>query len=257
MIVRPTGHEPKGHTDAAGVTSGQQAIQAVAAMTEAVMKRYTENRHWRLYEKEWIYRNFPPAGKTWLDFGCGTGEITSQLALLGAARVIAIDLTPGLLEMTQKQAELDGVAERVLTICGDVTTVPPYPVDFVLAFAVLHHIPDGLEEIMRTIVRWLKPEGIFIFCEPVCYIPALEWARNHSGVARDPSDDGERKLTGADLTLIESHFSDAKRVHFNIFNRLSRVIPSADRPLRRVDSALRRLAGSWRFSGNIIGICRK
>jgi 2-polyprenyl-3-methyl-5-hydroxy-6-metoxy-1,4-benzoquinol methylase len=112
-------------------------------MTEAVMKRYTENRHWRLYEKEWIYRNFPPAGKTWLDFGCGTGEITSQLALLGAARVIAIDLTPGLLEMTQKQAELDGVAERVLTICGDVTTVPPYPVDFVLAFAVLHHIPGG------------------------------------------------------------------------------------------------------------------
>ena len=229
----------------------------VVATSEGIVKRYKENRDWRLYEKEWIFRNFPPAQRTWLDFGCGTGEITTQLALLGAARVTAIDVTPGLLDMTQKQVEIDGVAERVRTICGDITTAPPEPVDFVLAYAVLHHVPDRLQEVTEAIVRWLKPGGTFIFCEPVCYIPMLEWARNHSAVERDPLDEGERKLTGADLSLIESHFRDAKRVHFNTLRRLSRVIPAADRPLRSIDSALRIVPGSWHFSGNVIGACRK
>jgi ubiquinone/menaquinone biosynthesis C-methylase UbiE len=50
----------------------------------------------RTAQKEWIYRNFAPAGKSWLDFGCGTGEMTAQLAPLGAAGVVAIDVTPGL-----------------------------------------------------------------------------------------------------------------------------------------------------------------
>jgi len=234
-----------------------QLSQPVVAMSEDILKRYRENRHWRLYEKEWIYRNFPPAQGTWLDFGCGTGEITTQLAILGAARVTAIDVTPGLLDMTQKQVEIDGVADRVRTICGDITTTPPEPVDLVLSYAVLHHVPDRLQEVTEAIVRWLKPGGTFIFCEPVCYIPMLEWARDRSGVARDALDDGERKLTGQDLALIESQFRDAKRVHFNTLGRLKRVIPSADRPLRRIDSALRIIPGSWHFSGNVIGICRK
>jgi SAM-dependent methyltransferase len=234
-----------------------QLSQPIAATSEDIIKRYRENRHWRLYEKEWIYRNFPPARRTWLDFGCGTGEITTQLALLGADRVTAIDVTPGLIDMTQKQAEIDGVAEKVRTICGDITTTPPEPVDFVLAYAVLHHVPDRLQEITEAIVRWLKPGGAFIFCEPVCYIPMLEWARNHSAVAPDALDEGERKLTGSDLTLIESQFRDAKRVHFNTLRRLSRVIPSADRPLRSIDSALRIIPGLWHFAGNVIGVCRK
>jgi len=244
------------------ITNGHNATEVqlslpITATSEDIIKRYRENRHWRLYEKEWIYRNFPPAGKTWLDFGCGTGEITSQLALLGAARVTAIDVTPGLLDMTQKQAEIDGVAERVRTICGDITTAPAEQVDFVIAYAVLHHVPDRLQEVTEAIVRWLKPGGTFILCEPVCYIPMLEWMRNHSSVPHDALDDGERKLTGADLTLIESQFRDAKRVHFNTVRRLSRVIPSADRSLRSIDSALRMVPGSSYFSGNVIGYCRK
>jgi 2-polyprenyl-3-methyl-5-hydroxy-6-metoxy-1,4-benzoquinol methylase len=234
-----------------------QLGQGVAAMPESIMERYRTNRHWRLYEKEWIFRNFAPAGKSWVDFGCGTGEITTQLALLGASRVVAIDVTPGLVNMTQQQAECDGVADRVRAVCGDITTIEPEPVDFVLAFATLHHVPDRLEEIIEVIVRWLKPGGTFIFSEPVCYLPALEWMRNHSGVPRDPLDPGERKLTSSDLSLIEGHFSSVERTHFNTFQRLSRIVRATDRPLRRLDAALRPLPGSWRFAGTVLGACRK
>src|SRR5262245_48623366 len=104
-----------------------QLSQQIRRTPDAIMDRYRANRHWRLYEKEWIYRNFPPAGKSWLDFGCGTGEITTQLAMLGASRVVAIDVTVGLVEMTARRAEFDGVADRVQGICGDVRSLEPPP----------------------------------------------------------------------------------------------------------------------------------
>jgi 2-polyprenyl-3-methyl-5-hydroxy-6-metoxy-1,4-benzoquinol methylase len=229
----------------------------VGATPASILERYRTNRHWKLYEKEWIYRNFAPSGGSWLDFGCGTGEITTQLALLGAPRVIAIDVTPGLVSMTQAQAEHDGVADRVRTICGDITSIEPEPVDFALAYATLHHVPDRLEEIIQAIVSWLKPGGTFIFCEPVCYLPMLEWVRDRSGVPRDPLDPGERKLTASDLSLVEAHFRSAGRTHFNTLRRFSRVIPGAERPLGRLDATLRHVPGSWRFAGTVLGVCRK
>jgi SAM-dependent methyltransferase len=221
------------------------------------MERYRQNRHWKLYQKEWIYRKFAPGGKAWLDFGCGTGVITTQLAMLGASRVVALDVTPGLVTMAQRQAELDGVADRITAICGDIAEVPPEPVDVVLAFQVLHHVPDQLGEIAEILARWLKPGGLLIFSEPVCYLPVLERLRDHSGVPRDPQDPGERKLTGADLKLIESHFTPVERIHFHLLGRLTRIAPSLDRLLRRADAMLRHVPGAWLLSGQVVSVCRK
>jgi SAM-dependent methyltransferase len=234
-----------------------QLSETAAATPPDILERYRKNRHWKLYAKEWIYQNFAPTGTTWLDFGCGTGQITTQLALLGATRVIAVDVTPGLLDITKRRADLDGVADRVRTLCGDITTLAPEPVDFVLAYAVLHHVPDRLEEIVGAVHRWLKPGGTFVFCEPVGYLPILEWARNHSGVSREALDPGERKLTEGDLRVIERHFGSARRIHFNTLSRLSRMIPAADRTPRRLDAALRPVPGSRRFAGTVLGVCRK
>lgn len=234
-----------------------QLSEAVTATLPNILERYRQNRRWKLYAKEWIYRNLLAAGTAWLDFGCGTGEITTQLALLGATRVVALDVTPGLLDITQRRAELDGVADRVHTLCGDITTLAPEPVDFVLAYAVLHHVPDRLEEIIGAVRRWLKPEGTFVFYEPVCYLPMIEWLRTHSGISQEALDPGERKLTQCDLKTIEKHFRSSERIHFNMLSRFGRIIPAADRPLRRVDAALGHIPGSQRFAGTVLGICRK
>jgi SAM-dependent methyltransferase len=234
-----------------------QLSEAVTVTPPRVLERYRENRHWKLYAKEWIYRNLPPAGTAWLDFGCGTGEITTQLALLGATRVIALDVTPGLLDITQQRAELDGVADRVRTLCGDITAWVPEPVDFVLAYAVLHHVPDRLEEILGAVLRWLKPAGTLVFYEPVGYLPMLEWLRSHSGVSQEALDPGERKLTERDLKIIERHFRSCERIHFNMLSRFGRIIPPADRSLRGIDAALRHIPGSQCFAGTVLGICRK
>jgi 2-polyprenyl-3-methyl-5-hydroxy-6-metoxy-1,4-benzoquinol methylase len=58
------------------------------------------------------------AGKDVLDFGCGTGEISTQVAFPGARRVYALDVTQGLLDCTTQRAELDGISPQVETLYG-------------------------------------------------------------------------------------------------------------------------------------------
>ena len=221
-----------------------------------VSERYRATRDWKLYEKEWIYHNFPPLGRSWLDFGCGTGEIVTQLAKLGASRVVGIDITPGLIDRTRLRAELDGVADCVELYCGDIVALQPEPVDIVLAYAVLHHLPDRLDEVIPAVRRWLKPGGVFISVDPVCYLPLLEWMRQRSGVPQDELDPGERKLTDADLERVAGYFSCSERVHFHLFSRFSRLFPKADRVFRRIDNIVLSNSGSSAAAGAAIQVCR-
>jgi 2-polyprenyl-3-methyl-5-hydroxy-6-metoxy-1,4-benzoquinol methylase len=199
-----------------------QLASEVLATSDDIRTRYRENRHWRLYPKEWIYKNIPLAGKDILDFGCGTGEITIQLALLGARHVYALDVTRGLLDATLRRAELDSVADCVQTVCGAVQDVEPRPVDIVIAFAVLHHC-FPLENVMPGLLRWLKPGGLFVAVEPISYLAGLEWLRNHSGISEDALDEGERKLNAADLQYVTRQISEPQIVYFHLLGRLSQL----------------------------------
>lgn len=62
------------------------------------------------------------------DLGCGIGG--DALALAGAgARVIAVDLNPLHAALTQANAAVHGLAERVLPVVADLTECPPMAVD--------------------------------------------------------------------------------------------------------------------------------
>ncbi|MDQ2900054.1 MAG: class I SAM-dependent methyltransferase, partial [Acidobacteriota bacterium] len=190
----------------------------------------------------------PIEDKDVLDFGCGTGEITTQLAFLGARKVYALDVTPGLLDAANRRAQLDDVADRVESICGLVQDVDPRPVDAIVSFMVLHHC-FPLENMMPALLRWLKPGGVFIAVEPVGYIPALTWLRDHSGIPGDPKDEGERKLNSADLGYLTGLFSKSEIVPFHLLGRLSRIAPRGDRAYRRIDRQLLRVPGFRKLAG--------
>jgi len=228
-----------------------QLEQEVVRTSDDIRRRYRENRDWRLYPKEWIYRNIPVKGKDVLDFGCGTGEITTQLAFLGANRVYALDVTRGLIDATRQRAELDGVADRVETLCAPVDEVEPRQVDVIVAFAVLHHC-FPLENVMPTLLRWLKPGGVFVAVEPVTYLAWLEWLRNRSGIPTGPLDEGERKLRAEDLRYVKGLFTRSEIVHFHAFGRLSRIWPGGDRLYRRIDRTILALPMAWRLAGSAL-----
>jgi SAM-dependent methyltransferase len=236
----------------------KQLEQEAMRTPEDVRRRYRENHHWRLYPKEWIYRNIPLKGKDVLDFGCGTGEISTQVAFLNANRVYAFDINPKLLELTRRRASLDGVADQVETICGPMDDLDAKPVDVIIAFAVLHHC-FPLENSLPQLLHWLKPGGIFVTVEPVIYSRSLEWARNHSGVPKGPLDEGERQLRSEDILYVRSRFAQSRAVHFHLFGRLTRILPKGDRLYRRMDypalhvPLLRNLAGSVLIVGHKSG----
>ncbi|GFO58496.1 ribosomal protein L11 methyltransferase [Geomonas silvestris] len=59
-----------------------------------------------------------------LDVGTGSGVLSIAAALMGAARIVAIDIDPEAVEVTRENLELNGVAERVeasTTDLGDLT----------------------------------------------------------------------------------------------------------------------------------------
>ena len=233
-----------------------QLAQNIARTPDDIRLRYRENSNWHIYQKEWIYKNIAIKGKDILDFGCGTGEVATQLAFLGANKIFALDVSNELLDAAQRRAELDDVADRIETIRGPVENVEPRQVDVIISYAVLHHC-FPLENIIPSLLRWLKPGGTFVAVEPVSYMRSLEWIRNHSGVPTEPLDEGERKLHYSDVHYITSNFPSSQIIHFYILGRLSRVWPRADHVYRKFDRLLLKMPKAWKFSGSALIVCNR
>lgn len=57
-------------------------------------------------------------GATMVDLGCGSGILSIAAALLGAARVLALDIDPAAVEITSLNAERNGVADKIIARQG-------------------------------------------------------------------------------------------------------------------------------------------
>lgn len=227
----------------------QQLSHKVEKTPDAIINRYRENKNWKIHQKEWIYKNLLKPGMEVLDFGCGTGEISTQVAMLGAKKVYSVDVTPGLLDVTARRAELDGVGDRVETICDFIQNVPPRQCDLVIAFAVLHHC-HPISGIMPELLKWLKPGGTFVCVEPLVYFDSLEKIRVASGVPFEPLDEGEHKLSAEDVEYVCNSLDNPQRVHFRLVGRADRWLP--DLAVARVDWMLFKLPLMWKLAGSVL-----
>lgn len=97
----------------------------------------------------------PQAGETILDLGCGTGQLTSQIAEAGAT-VIGIDRST---EMVQQAAT--NYPEITFQVADARDFQVDRPLDAVFSNAVLHWIPEA-DAVIRSIHAALKPNGRFV-----------------------------------------------------------------------------------------------
>lgn len=94
--------------------------------------------------------------RTVVDFGCGDGRGSIELARYGAAKVIGVDIRESVLEAARDAARQAGVADRCVF-----TTHVSDPVDIVVSVDAFEHFGDP-GEILRAIHGMLREGGALV-----------------------------------------------------------------------------------------------
>ncbi len=93
-------------------------------------------------------------------------------------RVLAVDVQPRMIEGLRKRAVKAGLADRIeARVCkGDHLGIDDYTgrVDFALAFAMVHEVPNP-SDLFADIFRALKPCGTLLFAEPAGHVSAKDF----------------------------------------------------------------------------------
>ena len=111
-------------------------------------------------------------GMTVLDFGCGPGFFTTDTAgMVGpTGRVIAADLQEGMLQKLRIKLQRSALESRVtLHQCQEKDMRLSQPVDFVLAFYMVHELPDQ-SAFFTGILAVLHPRGRILVVEPPFHV---------------------------------------------------------------------------------------
>jgi ubiquinone/menaquinone biosynthesis C-methylase UbiE len=160
-----------------------------------------------------------------LDYGCGTGSNTCDLARRGAT-VTGIDISPGAIDVAQRKAEAAGLADRIdlHVMNAEKLELPDDTFDLVCGTGILHHL--DLDACYREIHRVLKPGGVAVFEEPLGHNPIINWYRNRTP---DMRTEDEHPLMLADIERARAIYS---RVDVRYYNLVSlAVVPLRNTPL--------------------------
>ena len=166
-------------------------------------------------------------GKRVLDLGCGSGDLSLALIAQGA-RVTAVDLSPGMVEVARRRAERfceDPSLGDFRAAAVESLDLESDSHDIAFGRFVLHHLDLSLAA--PQIARVLKPGGTAIFVENSGRNRLLMWARDNVagrfGVARFGTVD-ERPLGPGDVELLRASFASIEFEYpefdfFTIFDR--------------------------------------
>ncbi len=113
-------------------------------------------------------------GMTVMDMGCGMGHFSIGMAnLVGeSGKVVAVDLQQKMLDVMLKRARRAGVAERITPHrceAGNISVAET--VDFILAFWMVHEVPDQ-KDFFNQLKGCLAPGGKFLIAEPRFHVNA-------------------------------------------------------------------------------------
>ncbi|NJD06917.1 MAG: 50S ribosomal protein L11 methyltransferase [Methylococcaceae bacterium] len=93
------------------------------------------------------------AGKTLIDFGCGSGVLAVAGLLLGAKSAVGVDIDPQALAATADNARKNGVEGRIDSVLAP--QLPPHPADLLLA----NILANPLIELAPQLTALIKPGG--------------------------------------------------------------------------------------------------
>ncbi|HXI02256.1 MAG TPA: class I SAM-dependent methyltransferase [Candidatus Saccharimonadales bacterium] len=190
-------------------------------------------------------------GRRLLEIGCGTGELTSWLALEGA-EVTARDVSPRMIEVARRLARRSGVEASIRFEAGPGEMLPHEDGTFDLVFGhdVLHHMDLG--RAMGEIRRVLRAGGRAVFAEPLGHNPVLNRYRAASPETRTAD---ERPLLFGDFDRLRAGFSSMSHREFHLltmaiflwFRWVERLDPNRVRYWKRIIDEAERYRSAFRL----------
>jgi 2-polyprenyl-3-methyl-5-hydroxy-6-metoxy-1,4-benzoquinol methylase len=114
----------------------------------------------------------PIEGMTYLDVGCGSGDMTLGFARLGARHVTGVDFVARAISVAKTNAERLGLADRVEFVECDIHEwVPPRRFDVVLSHEAMEHIHDP-QSFLRRLAYFVAQNGVAVLAfGPLFYSP--------------------------------------------------------------------------------------
>lgn len=194
------------------------------------------------------------SGQRVLEYGCGTGWITTQLAERGA-EVAAFDISPEAVAQTRAALAARNLHSRceAAVMPGERLAYGDNSFDVAVGFAILHHLdlPLALSQLRRV----LKPGGRAFFAEPLASNPLIRAYRHFTPQYRTPDE------TPLDLMALRAQLRSFSRFQHHdqlllasaalaccYVPGLTGLTPSLQRLLMRVDDSILKVmpwAGQW------------
>ena len=128
-------------------------------------------RRW-LHKPEEILGRLIAPGFIVVELGCGSGPFTIALAQMvgSSGRVIAADVPPAMLAKVQRRVAQACVQDRVeLHLCGREHVGLSANVDFVLAFWMVHEVPNAVA-LFAEMHEALNANGRLLLVEPKLHV---------------------------------------------------------------------------------------
>lgn len=183
--------------------SAAEARSAVLAPVD--VDRYLDPPSDTPYPLEYSFHLLGDAqGKTILDLGCGSGESLVPLVKRGA-RVIAIDISPDLIQLATQRLNSYGLSAEVRVGSAYDTGLSNDSVDVVFCMALLHHL--DLPRARQEIYRVLRPGGVFILREPIRFSQTMNYLRRLFPAPKADISDYEHPMTRDELAIVTQGFT--------------------------------------------------
>jgi SAM-dependent methyltransferase len=194
-----------------------------------------------LGEYDSAVRKAPPGART-LELGCGVHTWAFDLAVADA-HPTAIDISPVAIEWAEQTAAERGITGATFAVMNaEKLEYPDDTFDMVHGCGVLHHL--DLDRTLPDIRRVLKPDGRFVFVEPMGHNPAINAFRRRTPQMRT---EDEHPLMAGDLAIIQRHFPATRVRRYHLTSLIAGFLyqtPLADpvaRVLERLDGLLLKL----------------
>jgi len=165
------------------------------------------------HKVDWLLRNLSPSGRL-LDFGCGTGTFLGTLRRRGAPlELFGCDISAGMVEAARAGWNV-GTLPVLQALAPGPLPLADAQFDVVTSVSVLHHVePAARLDIIRELIRVLKPGGRLVIFEHNPYNPATRWV-----VARAPIDANAQLVRAAKcVRLLARAGAEHERTDYILF----------------------------------------